>query len=349
MKICSILLFISIFILIFVEITASQTPPPGRAIQSAEVYFDFGKHALRPVADSTLGALAALFSQKENLQIRITAHTDYIGSLANNLALSKRRAAAVRDFLVAQGVPTGAIYEMAPFGETKPLASNATDEGRQLNRRATVELYEPIEMSTLEGKVTDPKTGRGVVAEVIVHGKDFRDSLQTDTTGFFQTQVPTGEVFGVDVVTEGYFLESKMLKALPGRMPLLEIPLRPAVAGEVADIENLFFVGNQAVLLKKSEPVLPKILRFMQVNKTLKIEIAGHVNHPNQPPVGRDSWEFDLSERRARLVYHYLIGNGISPDRLSWKGYGNWEMRYPWAYTLQEQAANRRVEIRVVE
>lgn len=339
--------FILIFIftnLVFIQIDAQQE----QLIHSAEVYFDFGKHDLRPSADSTLRAVAQIFLEKENRQIKITAHTDSIGSLSNNQALSQRRGNAVVAYLAEAGVPKEAT-QVSVFGETKPATANATDEGRQRNRRATIEIFESIPMTTLEGQVKDPEDGGYIVAEVIIRGKSFRDSLTTDSTGFFQTEVPTGEVIGVDVIAKGFFLESQMMKVKPRDMPLLEIMMRPATVGEMADIENLYFVGNKDTLLKKSEPTLPKVLRFMQVNEDLKIEIAGHVNHPNSPPLPVGTWEHDLSERRAKRVYNYLVEHGISPERMTWKGYSNWEMRYPRAFDLREQAANRRVEIRVIE
>jgi len=56
-----------------------------------------------------------------------------------------------------------------------------------------------------------------------------------------------------------------------------------------------------------------------------------------------------LSVRRAKFVFDYLIKNGIPAERLSFKGYGNWEMRYPKATSNKEQELNRRVEIRILE
>ena len=140
-----------------------------------------------------------------------------------------------------------------------------------------------------------------------------------------------------------------MLKALPGKMPVLTFELPPVKIGESIDIKNLYFVGNEAILLPPSEPELPKILRFMQINPAAKIEIAGHVNLPNRPACGTSSSHYILSVRRALLVYDYLLKNGISENRVSYKGYGNWEMRYPQARTEEYQAKNRRVEIRVLD
>jgi len=152
----------------------------------------------------------------------------------------------------------------------------------------------------------------------------------------------------VDAFAECYFMKSKMLKVSPGAEPLT-LPLRPVQTGEKMDIENLYYVGNKPVLLEKSRPELPKILRFMQLNPQMKIEIAGHVNYPNRPAVIEESFEYKLSVDRAKMVYEYLLENGIAADRISYKGYGNWEMRYPNATSEEQQALNRRVEIRILE
>ncbi len=139
------------------------------------------------------------------------------------------------------------------------------------------------------------------------------------------------------------------MRVTPGEKMELDVQLPPVKEGKKVDIQNLYFVGNQAILLEKSEPELPKILKFMEINPHIKIEIAGHINRPKSPPVGIESWDYDLSRRRALLVYDYLIDNGIAKDRLTYKAYGNWEMRFPNATSDNEQAANRRVEIRVLE
>ena len=114
-------------------------------------------------------------------------------------------------------------------------------------------------------------------------------------------------------------------------------------------LRDLFFVGNEAILLKVSEPELPKVLRFLQINPTLQIEIAGHINRPGVKPEKLSAWEWDLSVNRAKLVYDYLLENGIPATRLRYKGYGNSEMLFPdLGSTEEQQQQNRRVEVRVL-
>lgn len=337
---------IALLLLFPFSLAAQATFDSLTLISSHVVYFDFGKHELRPDADSTLEAVANDYRQRHDIKIHLTAHTDSIGNDENNRALSNRRAASAEAALQALGLPDSLLV-IETFGESIPVANNNDETGRQLNRRVTIDVYVARRMRYLEGQIRDETTGEGIQADIVLHGKGFRDSISTDTIGYFRHPVPDNEVVGADVYAKDHFFQSKMLKASAGAK--LDLVLPPADEGAAADINNLYFVGNQAVLLSESEPELPKVLRFMQLNPTLKIEIAGHINRPNSPPVDRDSWDWQLSVARAKLVYDYLLENKIDPARISYQGYGNRHMRYPNARNEREQALNRRVEIRVLE
>ncbi len=337
-------IFLSVALFTFQFALAQTATKPSF---STEIYFDFAKHDLRPAADSSLAQVVAFTKGKDNFTIKITAHTDSIGSLANNQALSQRRATTVKDFLVKNGIAAERI-SFSFFGEKMPATANDSEEGRQRNRRATVEVILTVPMVTIEGIVTDEATGLPLVADVIIRTKEAADSIRTGADGRFKTTVPSGTVVGIDAFAKCHFMKSEMVKAMPKMAPVA-LPLKPAKTGAMADIGNLYFVGNQPVLLETSKPELPKILRFMQLNPAMKIEIAGHVNLPNAPPVSESAWEFKLSQDRAKAVFKYLLENGIAADRISWKGYGNHEMRFPKAVLERDQALNRRVEMRVLE
>ncbi len=75
-----------------------------------------------------------LLTDNPGLVIRIDGHTDNVGSDADNLKLSKNRAAAVRGFLEKAGI-TATRLSSEGYGESRPVADNATAEGRRLNRR----------------------------------------------------------------------------------------------------------------------------------------------------------------------------------------------------------------------
>lgn len=317
-------------------------------VLSDKVLFDFGQYTLTPTADSTLTEIATQIQTLKNFEIHITAHTDAIGSIQNNQALSQNRANAVKEVFLQKGIDT-ALIDIKIFGEEKPETNNDTETGRQLNRRATIEVFKKIKLVPFQGQIKDDQTGTGISAKVVIRTKEKKDSLETDTTGNFKTFLPLGAVAGIDVYAKDYFFETKMFKVKPNNQKALSFPLKKVAVGEKVDIKNLFFVGNKATLLKRSFPELPKLLKFMELNDSIKIEIAGHINRPNYPPVDKLSWDFKLSVQRAKMVYDYLLENDIPADRISYKGYGNFHMRYPKATSEKQQAENRRVEIRIVE
>ncbi len=332
----------------FTKFLFSQSYPiEGKTIYTAAVYFDFGKHELREGADTVLAAIKTLATGQVPIRITLTAHTDSIGSLENNLALSQRRSESLKNALFEMGIPDS-LMTIGNFGETRPSAPNASEQGRQANRRATVEVVEYPRLALLAGKVKDSKTGVGLTAMVILHTKTWQDTLFTDSTGYFSKELPIDLVIGIDAYSKCYFFGNEMTKT--GRdKPPVAVRLDPVQNGQAIDLKNLYFVGNQAVLLPKSKPELPKLLHFLQANPQMKIEMAGHINLPNKPNVAKDTWHFQLSENRAKTVHDYLIENGISPDRVSYQGYGNWEMRFPRAVSETQHALNRRVEMRIVE
>ncbi len=99
------------------------------------VYFDVGSDRVRPESTPTLKEIAAMLAGHPDLRLAIEGHTDDTGEAAANLALSGRRAAAVRAALVAQFGADAARLTARGLGQTRPAGPNATPEGRQQNRR----------------------------------------------------------------------------------------------------------------------------------------------------------------------------------------------------------------------
>jgi outer membrane protein OmpA-like peptidoglycan-associated protein len=99
------------------------------------IYFDTGSDRLRPESTPTLKEIAAMLEEHPELSLTIEGHTDNVGAAAVNQALSEKRAAAVRQYLIdSKGIAAGRI-SAAGFGATKPSMANDTPEGRQNNRR----------------------------------------------------------------------------------------------------------------------------------------------------------------------------------------------------------------------
>jgi outer membrane protein OmpA-like peptidoglycan-associated protein len=103
------------------------------------VTFDTGSYILKPQFRSTLGQVAQTLTSHPDSLIDVYGHTDATGTPANNKALSENRANTVADFLTTQGVNPARLRSRG-FGETMPVASNATPEGRAKNRRVEIRI-----------------------------------------------------------------------------------------------------------------------------------------------------------------------------------------------------------------
>jgi len=109
------------------------------------VNFGFDSSDLTSAAKANLDKLAQVLKNNMDTNINIYGHTDSKGTDAYNLSLSERRAAAVKNYLVSQGVSAGRMFTMG-VGENEPVASNDTDAGRAENRRVEFAITANEEM-----------------------------------------------------------------------------------------------------------------------------------------------------------------------------------------------------------
>lgn len=114
-------------------------PTPQSVTYKADSFFDFDQTSLKPEGTAALLKMLEQAKGTNIEEIRVEGHTDAVGSEGYNLKLSVRRAEAVKAFLVQQGIPANVI-KTEGFGETQPVANNATPDGRAQNRRVMVEL-----------------------------------------------------------------------------------------------------------------------------------------------------------------------------------------------------------------
>ena len=118
---------------------ASSLDTQGK-ITVENIYFDFGKADLLPESDEAIAEIARLLSDRAEIGIYVVGHTDGVGSFETNHSLSRARAAAVVSALETRhSVATGRAVP-AGVGPLAPVASNATEAGRALNRRVEIVL-----------------------------------------------------------------------------------------------------------------------------------------------------------------------------------------------------------------
>lgn len=113
----------------------------GQTIRLNNIFFDSGKYDLLPESYAELDRLYKVLQTNKGLKIEIGGHTDAVGSDANNMTLSNNRANAVMQYLVTKGISKDRLSSKG-FGETKFIATNDTEEGKQLNRRVEFVILE---------------------------------------------------------------------------------------------------------------------------------------------------------------------------------------------------------------
>jgi len=114
----------------------------GMVITLKGIYFESGKATLKPESYSVLQDAAKILSDNPKIKVEIQGHTDNIGPVAYNQLLSEKRAYAVMDYLVKSlGIAPGRLIAKG-YGETKPIASNDTEQERSLNRRVDFVIIE---------------------------------------------------------------------------------------------------------------------------------------------------------------------------------------------------------------
>ena len=101
--------------------------------------FETGKDIIKEVSFPSLSELAEVLKKKTEWNLQISGHTDNVGDDQKNLILSKKRAEAVKNFLSSQGIDASRFFVLY-FGETMPIATNDTPEGRQKNRRVEMKI-----------------------------------------------------------------------------------------------------------------------------------------------------------------------------------------------------------------
>ncbi|MBT3647727.1 MAG: OmpA family protein [Betaproteobacteria bacterium] len=113
----------------------------GSKVVLKNVFFDTDKFDLKPESLTELNKLSRLMQSNASIKIEVSGHTDNQGNATANQVLSENRAKAVVEFLIRNGIEESRLA-FAGYGQNQPIATNDTDEGRQLNRRTEFMVIE---------------------------------------------------------------------------------------------------------------------------------------------------------------------------------------------------------------
>ena len=114
----------------------------GTIISMSDILFDVGKATLTQDLKTNLAKIAGILTIYKDANVQVEGHTDNVGGEEYNQKLSEKRASNVMDFLTSPGGIAAARLNSMGYGFTKPIAENATKEGRQKNRRVDLVIMD---------------------------------------------------------------------------------------------------------------------------------------------------------------------------------------------------------------
>ena len=141
--------------------------------------------------------------------------------------------------------------------------------------------------------------------------------------------MPYSESFSLEDIREGKIVE------LIAEMTRIEV-------GQEFILKNIFFSSGQAVLKESSKVELAVLLDYLQENNSLKLEVGGHTDSD-----GTGEYNLILSDQRAKAVFDYLLEQGVSSSRLTYKGYGESQAIVP-NDSEENKGTNRRTAFKVI-
>ncbi len=294
-----------------------------------------------------------IHADNNTLYFNSTGHECY--SEKPDLFLSRRQPDGKWGKAENLGYPINTIDDegslvVAADGKTAYYSSDRSDTKGGLDIY-TFELRQdvrPLKTLWVKGKVYDAKTKEGLPCSVELANVNTREvvsRLQTDEEGNYLVTLPVGKDYAFNVKRKGYLFYSEnynISEASPDSIFEADIPLQPIEANAHIVLKNVFFDSKQTALKPESITELDNLVRFLEENPTVKVQINGYTDN-----VGKPQDNLKLSTGRAVAVVNYLLEKRVSTDRISFKGNGETK---PVADNSTEQgrSLNRRTELKIV-
>ncbi len=240
---------------------------------------------------------------------------------------------------------------VAADGKTAYYASDRGTDNKGGLDIYTFQLREdirPIKTLWVKGRVFNKKTKEGLPSAVEltdINSHNLISKIQTDEDGNYLVTLPVGASYAFNVNRKGYlFYSDNFSLTAPSEDAAFvkDIPLQPIEAGAVIVLKNIFFDTKDFNLKPASAGELDNVVKLLNENPNLKIQISGHTDN-----VGQQKDNLLLSDNRAKAVVTYLVSKGVDTKRLSYKGFG---ADKPIADNSTEngRAQNRRTELSVI-
>jgi outer membrane protein OmpA-like peptidoglycan-associated protein len=184
--------------------------------------------------------------------------------------------------------------------------------------RIDLALTASVSRTCIEGLVQNQVTRQPVAKAtlMLIHAETgTRRPLTASPNGAYKGCLPPGKYY-IEIIHKGFF-PYKDSVFIPESGLKQNFLLAPVEAEKAIVLRNIYFDYDKATLRPESIEELERVVRFLQENPTLRVEISGHTDSD-----GSEMYNLRLSQARAQAVVDYLVSRGISPSRLVAKGYG---------------------------
>jgi len=284
----------------------------------SDVVFKPGSHWLTPKARGQLDKLSETLLAFPEARIQVRAHTDNKGPADLNMDLSERRAEAVVQYLQSMGIAELQL-EAQGMGESQPMDSNDTSDGRKRNRRVEIATLSNIG-SDMWDAINERAEAKKEKEQAAVAAKQLAKPAATSS-------IPVEPIFP--------------------KVPAVQLPAIPepgyaagfTMTGVVPDVS---FVSDSAALTPDSSQALVKLSNQLKAVPNVKIAVMAHTDDQGEEDANKT-----LSISRALAVVDFLVAQGISKPRLLPEGYGE-SLPLVQNVTDADRARNRRIEVRVL-
>lgn len=196
---------------------------------------------------------------------------------------------------------------------------------------------------TVYGKVVNSKTGEPVQARIAFVGPGRNTQTTTSLADGYTISISATDEYSITIEAQGYISTMEKLDIDTYEMRELEMnfSLQPVAVGTVVNLKNVLFAQAKTDILPESYPELNLVVKFLQDNPNVRIELSGHTDNR-----GVHADNVKLSQQRVNKVKEYLVSKGVDAKRISGKGYGGTK---PIASndTEESRRMNRRVEFTI--
>ena len=337
--------------LVFPAISSAQALNHYGAVEIKQrIYFDSSNAILDSIDLLILEKVATIMNRIPQALFEVEGHTDSSGTEAFNAKLGLVRAEVVKNQLVKFGVSSHKLI-VRGRGETEPIRKGSRYLANKCRR---VEFRQVVQLTV---STKNEKTKRATNADVKVKfsSQPFGEWETQTQRGSHTWILPFRKKYELSANAQGFIGSTQVvkpnMKEEGGSKIAVEISLKPVVVKERINFESVYFVTGKAALAEGSEEALQNIYDLLTKNPDAYIEIRGHISQPKSRKYPKEAIEqgMDLSKRRAKRIYTEMVERGIDPNRMTFRGMGSTEMVNPNATTEEEEKANRRVEILVLE